>query len=450
VSSGVALLVDFGASRVKAALFHAGENRILLRAERPSPEPRWGDGGEVEIDPRAHAAVLDELAAELCGPRLAAPSSVWLCSEMHGFVLDDGHGTALTPYISWRDMRAMRVSPGERESAFDRCSRELGDEFFSITGMRLKPGLPFINLVHIARCGGLPPRSRFLSLPEWIAASAGTYSGSVHISMAAASGFYDLKQHDWSRRLMGMGAGNESAMDFGVPSDFDGLGLGTVKVAGRTLPLFGGFGDLQTAIFGAGVPNRSNAAINLGTGSQVVRLARSPVPAVERRPYFSDQELAAITHIPSGRALNVYAGLFDAIGEASGGSRGAFWRLFGTLAAEEILAAPLPVDLNVFPGSWRFERGGSIAGILEPGTAAPPLVASVALGWLRQYADALDMVDPGREEGQVVLAGGLVRRCQAAPAVLEALTGRHMLPPEGEEDETITGLAAAARGVMGR
>jgi sugar (pentulose or hexulose) kinase len=220
--------------------------------------------------------------------------------------------------------------------------------------------------------------------------------------------------------------------------------LGTLKVNGRNLPLFGGFGDMQTAIFGAGVPERATAAVIVGTGSQIARAVARPLPTVERRPFFGGTELAAITHIPAGRALDIFARWFDDIALAAGGGRDSFWKLFGELSEEQILEAPLIVDLNLFAGAWRYRDGGSIWRITEASASAAALVASVARGWLAQYAHAFDVIDPKREEQRFVLAGGLAQRCPATAAVLEKLTSRRVVRSGSRVDETIAGLAALA------
>lgn len=428
--SQVVLLADFGASRIKGALYDLGEDRILARAEEPAAEPHWGQGGEVEVDPHSFVAALQRLFARLATPR-PVPTAVWLCTEMHGFILDDGRGTPLTSYISWRDTRSARVLPGERTSLHQRFASEIGDEYLRLTGMRLRPGTPFLGVLHLRRQGLNANSPRFLSLPEWIAVSGGEYSGRVHVTIAAASGLFDIDRNEWCERLVGL-VGKDIRL--AEPSPDDGVRLGQIWLGEHLLPLYGGYGDMQTALYGAGVPDKAALAVNLGTGSQVARLG-AEVPGVERRPFFQGMRLGAITHIPCGRALNAFARM---LGEQ-------LWARLMTLSAEEILAAPLRVDLNLFPGSWRFQNGGSISGLTEASASGDALHASIALGWLRQYADAIGALDPARSEDRLLVAGGLARRCPAARQVLAVLTGRKVLENHSNGDETIDGLAMLAR-----
>jgi hypothetical protein len=136
--------------------------------------------------------------------------------------------------------------------------------------------------------------------------------------------------------------------------------------------------------------------------------------------------------------------MFDAIATGAGGREGLFWELFATLSPDQIASAPFDVDLNVFPGSWRYGSGGAISRIVEKPQTAMDFVASIARAWLAQYAEALGLLDPAREESEFLLAGGLARRSSAIATVLQKTTGRRVLVHEGKEDETIAGLAALA------
>lgn len=432
-----AILVDFGTSRVKAALLDLESRSIGASLECPAPEPRWGKNGEVETDPFQFRDALLKTAGQLAR-REPSADRLWLCSEMHGFVLDDGKGAPLTPYVGWRDQRAGRDgSP----STLARFERHFGDDFQRLTGLAPRPGLPALALAHLSRSRRIPAGARFLSLPEWLVVCAGRSAGLAHETIAAASGLYDIEARRWSERILSeIGAElqlSEVGTNFEAP-------IGTLRLEERELEVFGGIGDMQAAMLGAGIPARAGIAVNLGTGSQAARAAaRSPGLHGERRPYFGGKLLACVTHIPGGRALNLFSGLADGFAAAAGGRAGVFWELLSSAAAKAILAAPLRVDLNVFDGAWRYSGGGSVAGLLEGCSSAEQLVASIARAWLAQYADAIALLDPDRTVGTIALAGGLARRVPSCAAVLRALTEREVLAP-GREEETIAGLASLA------
>ena len=440
MSGGSALLVDFGTSRAKAAALDLDSGALGASAELASPSPTWGSGGEVEVDPYLLAQTWSRLLNEMVAAPGGPPVALWLCAEMHGFVLDDGHGKALTPYISWRDQRASHPP-----HALERFEREFGPAFQQITGMKLRPGIPAVVLAHLGAIKKLPRNARFLSLPEWLIVATGRHTGLAHASIAAASGLYDLGSHGWSARILEASGTTRAGIRVHEIAETPGQPIGTIELQGRHVEVFGGIGDLQAAMLGAGVPERTDVAFNMGTGSQVARaLKEHPGLKGERRPFFAGNILATMTHIPAGRALNVFSELVYGFAVGSGGRAGTFWELLCSASPEAILAAPLKVDLNVFASAWRLKKGGTISVLLE-GTATPDkLVTSIARAWLCQYAEALQELDPRGESARISVAGGLARRIPATVPVLCALLGRPVRPPALEE-ETLLGLALLAR-----
>jgi xylulokinase len=311
--------------------------------------------------------------------------------------------------------------------------------------MELRPGIPAVVLAHLGRHGRLPRTASFLSLPEWLVAGGGRATGIAHVSIAAASGLYDIGAQRWSERILRAVGAEHLGLNRVCAGTQDPIG--SIDVRGKPVPVFGGIGDMQTAMVGAGLPARSMMAINIGTGSQVGRVLRQRSGlSGERRPFFGDTLLAATTHIPAGRALNVFSQLVDGFTVPAGGRDGRFWEMLGSLAPEAILSAPHTVDLNLFSSAWRFRDGGSIAGLLERNCSAEQLVASIARAWLSQYGDAVQGLDPDRQTPNVALAGGLARRVPACVPVLAKLLGREVLPP-ADDEETLCGLAALARGL---
>jgi glycerol kinase len=80
-----------------------------------------------------------------------------------------------------------------------------------------------------------------------------------------------------------------------------------MKVIGHTpgtsIPVFAAVGDQQASLLGAGLgPNI--AIVNAGTGGQVAKLV-SNIPQNQNkiRPYFEEQYIETITHIPAGRFI---------------------------------------------------------------------------------------------------------------------------------------------------
>ncbi|MEN9865660.1 MAG: hypothetical protein RL748_1250, partial [Pseudomonadota bacterium] len=191
--------------------------------------------------------------------------------------------------------------------------------------------------------------------------------------------------------------------------------------------------------------------VNLGTGSQV--LYQMPTANIagtgfESRPGVLNGRFTTITHIPCGRALNVFAGFFDDCATAAGGQP-FFWRRFTSLSVEQVLAADGNIDMNVFAAAWRYQHGGAILNIHEGRFSLDTMLATLAKSWLMQYVTAIDLLDPARLQPTFLLGGGLCRRASFILPVLEALTGRTGQTSESRiGEETLDGMLALAQGVV--
>lgn len=441
--SCASVLVDFGASRIKSVLWCEEKAGILGERDLPAPVPVPGGHGEVEIDPELYCDAFDRAVGDFART-YEEIDSIWLCSEMHGFLLADLSGKPLTPYISWRDNRASHKEPG-KTTALERLS-SAPDEILRITGMKPRPGLPLVNLAHMAGTFRFPSPFRLLTLPDWILMKFGEKNPSTNPTMAAGTGFYDIERSAWSGEMLSLAGFSGEKVALGAlakPSE----PVGTIGIAGKRINVYGGFGDFQTALLGGGFPSVSTLAVNLGTGSQVARNLAGPASntGIERRPGIFGGQFAALTHIPSGRALNVFADFVDGCSRMGGGGD-IFWNMFKSLEPSEVLGARIAVDLNVFNAAINYRDGGSISRIHEGSSSPREFLAGLARSWLEQYSRAASNLDPEFEEPAISLFGGLSRRAGFIAPVLSELCRRQVrtvTPVTGEE--TLDGLLAAYR-----
>jgi sugar (pentulose or hexulose) kinase len=438
--SGI-LLVDFGTSRVKCVLWSPQSRTVLDEAQVASPAPRFGPAREVEISADAYWSALEATAGQIASrhPRIKA---LWLCSELHGVIVATPAGEPITPYVSWRDARASVKNPSGI-SIFDRLSHR-NEVFLALSGMRMRPGLPILLLAFLAAQDRLPQEFRLFTLPDWLLWCGGERDPAVHASIAAGTGLYDINGHQWSQQLFDL-AGLADRTVFTPRIVPAGQLAGRIHLGGRELQVFGCFGDLQSAVAGAGFPEQARLVVNVGTGSQVLRSTSDTLPGIERRPAAGGGEMAAITHIPAGRAISVFAELLDASARLGGGTA-FFWEKFAELSTADVLGASLDIDLNVFDAAWRYRHGGSIAAILEGNFTPFSLIAAIAKSWLSQYAIAMDLLDPAREDDTFLVSGGLSRRAAFIAPVAAVLSGRKArLAETVTGEETLDGLCSMAR-----
>ena len=437
------VLVDFGASRVKAIHWSLKHGRCISSRECAAPILRRGAQGEAEGDPESYWEALEATAGQFVSAD-ANVQDMWLCSEMHGFLLVSPSGVVpLTPYISWQDQRACGVRRGE-SMLMDLLQESLAPVLMLESGLRLRPGLPIVNLAaNKAQFADLGP-ARLMTLVDWLLVRGGEVAPRCHPSMAAGTGFYSLITGSWSDKLMRLAGVDPHALSMPVLQSDPGAPLGKVRLGGRVVNLWGGVGDLQAAAHGAGLPRVSSVFINLGTGSQVLAATTQAAKNVEVRQCVGGEFLHAITHIPSGRALNTYAAFIDQCA-CDGGGEKLFWRRFSELKAEDVLSADPSIDLNVFGAAWRYSGGGSISHVNEGKFSLGWFMHSLARSWLTQYADALQSFAVQPPGLTFIVGGGLSRRASFTSPVLEALLGRKVVQVNLRTgEETLDGLLTLA------
>ncbi|MDA0335886.1 MAG: hypothetical protein O2782_12025, partial [bacterium] len=207
-----------------------------------------------------------------------------------------------------------------------------------------------------------------------------------------------------------------------------------------------GVGDHQCSVLGAGVAGPQVASVNLGTGSQVGLVDGPLHEAVEHRPFFDGRHLSAVTHIPSGRALNEFVGFLQqaaAFGRPAGDVPPDMWQALARITAEDVAASRLDVDLAVFDGARGWSGGGHIGGIIEGGLTPGHYLAAVLGAFSRQYGQVLDHLDPERSVHHVALSGGISRNLPLLADIIAAASGRQVQGAVGL-DESLLGLRALA------
>ena len=453
------LLVDFGASRIKTLLFDSIESAVIDREECISPSAKSHSfiSNRFEIPVEEYWEALLGTAGRII---LRHPEKnieqLWICSEMHGFVLTYLNGRAITPYISWKDQRA-NFDGINGESTFEKLKAEL-HSFRSITGMNLKSGLPVLTLASGFRTESIPELHtlskdtavRVLSLVDWLLFRGGEGTPKANITLAAGLGIYDINKQAVSQKILNskyLHSMNIPSLD--IQNDIF-KPLGKIRIFDSEISVFGGIGDFQAAIQGSGFFDKYDAVLNLGTGSQAAVRTFNALSHNDNeiRIMTDGSFLNVITHIPCGRALNVFASFLDAF-SSEGGGRDIFWEIWSSLSSESIVKSKLVSDLALFESAWgRCSEGGSngAIGLEEGSSSVSEVLAGIAKSWLLQYSNALNKLDPLIEAKKIIVCGGVGQKSGFVIPVLEYLMPqRHFyLAPLRTGEETFDGLLQLA------
>ena len=375
------LLVDFGATRIKAVVVNEGV--VIDKEEVISPSARhWEckpDHFQFNANEFRHAweSVVDPLIQR------QKIYEIRVCTEMHGVI---HNGT----FYSWKDAR-------KNSAEFD------GTRFKEITGMQLRTGIPWITLQSIELNGNITVQT----IVDYCIGG-----NKIHLTQAHSIGLVDKETGDWSEDLI-----KPITPHLQLPI----IITDTKQPIGQynDIPVFGGIGDLQSALLGAGLGKCMDGVINLGTGSQVA-LIKAEEKVGEYRPLVNGKA-TVVTHIPSGRALNIIANFVDSIKPDT------FWEIWNSLTVDEVLASRTGVvDLNMFPSAWRY-RGINTGFVMmrEDYTDVRAIIASTAHSWIGQYESALLYMDHHEYSKEIAVSGGLAKANWVVPTFQQLILNRN-------------------------
>ena len=422
------LAIDVGTSFIKAAVIDL--DTLELRRTERVPVPAFVGGLPPlyrEVDPGAVLRAVEDLLARLVAhaPRCGG---VVLCGLMHGCVLVNARGEAVSNYISWLDQR---VTPAEFDEiaalTTERDRHEVGNEF--------RPSIALSLLYWLKRHSVLPEGTP-VSLPDFVAGRLCGVMPVMEPTQAAAFGALRLDGLRWHEEVIGK-LGLESVR------------WPDVRPAGwevgrwRGAPCYVALGDQQAALAGALLAD-GELSLNIGTGCQeAILVDRPPADNLQTRPYFDGRLLRTITHIPGGRALTALVGLLTELGGATGEDT---WRRIETAVAS-VPATDVRAGSAFSPGPCG--HSGFLENLREDNLHVGHIFRAVFESMARNYEDCARRIDPHRTAGRLVFSGGVARRL----AVLRELTTAALGLPSRlspHPEDTLFGLGVLALAFSGR
>jgi glycerol kinase len=430
------LALDQGGHASRALVFDPA-GRPLATAERAIRTRRRGnvrvehdaDAVLVSLREAAEAAVVALPAGtEIACAALATQRSSITCWDRRS-------GRALSPVISWQDRRAAR-----RVAALSSQARHVR----AMTGLMLSPHygaskiawclreLPAVKRAQ--RQGRLAAGPLASFLLAGLLAERPCVADPVNGSRTQ---LMQLHTGDWSEELCAM---------FGVPSDVlpacvpNRYAFGTLRVAGREIPLQVVTGDQPAALFAQGVPEPGIAYMNIGTGAFVQCLSERSAPGLLRSVLWSDG--SHTLHALEG-TVNGAAGAIETVARKLGIPPGAAMRGLPAWLAD---SSEVPLYLNGIGGLgapyWRPEFRSRFIGRGDPARKMAAVVESIAfllLANLKRMRGSAGTFSRLRLTGGLAQLDGLCQR-------LADLAGLPVERPELHE-ATALGLARLAGGI---
>ena len=256
--------------------------------------------------------------------------------------------------------------------------------------------MPLINLLSLCQQKLLKNNAEILFIPQIICNNLGKSYRCVHPTLGQSSGLY-LKNKDINKIL-------KTDIKLPKPTQNDFPLLGEICVNGKILPVWGGYGDLQAALYGI---KKNTWNINLGTGSQLV-YSSEELDGFEERA-FDNQNIQCISHLPAGRSLNLFADLLRNIRDEKDNS---FWNKVKLLTFDKKILNNnnMKADLNFFEQNRNFKGGGSLIGLNEKNFNINDMLLSVIISMTKNFIDKILDSKKKNLQSSIYIYGDLINK----------------------------------------
>jgi gluconokinase len=445
MGANVVLGVDIGTTSAKAVAF-AADGRELGRGEAGYPllEPEHGQAVQepaVVVDATLASIRAATSAAREQGARIAALS---FSGAMHSLVGLDAQGRALTPLVTWGDMRATEQAERLRAE-----HPELHDR----TGTPLHPMSPLPKLVWFAE----HEPETFSAVRRWagikelvVARLTGTWA--VDHSVASATGLLNLRELDWDGEALAIAGIDAEALSPLVPTthrlELEAAPAADLGLEGD-MALIVGAADGPLANLGVGAVHHGVAACSIGTSGALRLMVERPVVDPQRR-VFCYALLPG--HWIVGGAINNGGAVLRWAGEALAPDLGPhaearLLELAGDVRAGSEGLLMLPYLLSERAPHWSTVARGAYIGLTRHHDRGH-LVRAALEGVCLQLAVVLASVrDAGNEVREIRATGGFARSDLWRQMLADAL-GMPIGFPAGHEGSAF-GAALLAMDALG-
>jgi hypothetical protein len=310
-------------------------------------------------------------------------------SQMHGFVLFDDENNNISDFITWRN------------SSIDNILHNSVFDDFYITGLKKRNDLPINNLAEYIQKNNIKNKKLyFKNITEAILDHS---TNQTHITMACGSGFLNIVDNKYINNYI------KYFKDiYNVDILFDEVIcekkiIGYINKFDKKIPVYCGLGDFQASVYAS--PFTTNTLfINMATGSQVA-LLHDTITTDELfinknifsyRPYFNNSYIKCITHIPSGRFLNIFNKFFSELNFN-------IWEYFNTITLEDYNNSNIIINTDIFSN-----QGISILNIFENNFNIKNLIISILRNFLLQYINIIN--NNKLNFDNIFISGGIAKK----------------------------------------
>ena len=350
-------------------------------------------------------------------------TAIGVTGQMHGILYLDKYGVPVSPLYTWQD--ASGSLPYEGGTYASVLSEKSGYALASGYGLVTD----FVNRDQ----GDVPENAVTLcTVHDYISMSlAGKKAPLVHTSDAASLGCFSLKD----------GCFDKAATD-ALKIDYGFLPKTTADTAicgndCNGIPVAVAIGDNQASVLGS-IKGDDCLLINIGTGSQVSLITKSPQPFSdgEVRPLTNDSYMLVGAPLCGGRSFALLHSFFKECAKLFGGDADNIYPVMDALALEDPDNHSLKVDTR-FCGTRKDPSvTGGISGITDTNFTPAELTRGFLYGMADElytlYSSMLAVTDAPAKS--IAGSGNAIRKSPVLRAYLEEMFGLPLNIPAHREE----------------
>ncbi len=431
-----AIGIDIGTTTIKGAVLDLTAQTVSRPHSRPFPPNIASRPGRHEVSMEILMDAVDSLLATLLHEAPEA-SHLFLCGQMHGIVVMDSGGKPLTPFITWKDQRALETHPTGSGTYLEHFAGLLTDEERASLGNELRPGLGGLTLACLENEISLPDKAVPTTVCDAILAAWTGEQPILDPTFAASLGVYQIAQHMWAHEVLEkwhLDRFTWPDLAQKDPASPPGPSYQCHR-HGHRLTVYPTLGDHQAALLGHELVE-SELSINVSTGAQIATLTKFFQPGpYQTRPFPGGRYLHTISHLPAGSMLNLLIDLLTEIPRSSGSLTDPW--AYVHQAVSQVAETTLGIDLSFAPSVTGSE--GRLTGLtgetLKVGHLFRAAFRQMAQNF-HTHAAALNAASPWKA---IALSGGLAQRSQPLRQEIERAF-EVPLRISRENEETLQGL----------
>lgn len=417
--------LDIGTTTISAVVLDGNTGKILASRNIANgadiaPDVPGASLQDAEMIVERARLLLEELVREY-----APIQAIGIDGQMHGIVILDELGKAVSPLYTWQDARG-NLPRGEENYV---------SELERLSGYEMSTGFGMTTLYWLNCNGRIPQRAhKICTIFDYVGMRlCGRREPLIHVSGAASMGLFDLDKLCWDKSAIVQCGINPRLL----PEVAKGCAVLGYTQAG--IPVSCGIGDNQASYIGSVRDMAHSVLVNIGTGGQVTVLAKPEgrLSDLELRPLCDDRFILAGSVLCAGRAYALLERFMHSCAALAGYDGPKLYDAMNA-AAESVIdrACTLSVDTR-FCGTRREEQlRGSIRGIGIENFDAAHLISGVLRGIVEEiYALYCGMLEMGVPKPTMLVGSGNgLRKNKALKKEFERRFGMKMRIPSHEEE----------------